>query len=570
MRIRYKIFLSLTLLITVIVVMGLIYAFNNAKEQAQQLARADIHRASQLVNLTLQSTVEDVQDLADTLVKKNALAVLMVLGLNERLENEISLLKSGVKNRLTTVLAFKNNGALVTRQKTDLAHQLIQLYQKKTLSWTDRKISTVEFIDKLPMALTVAPFFSEEGQWLGSYWVSKPLNELLVNKNYEDLSEFRVSFHPDSRTPSIKIPEIGFWEMWTYLIGATRSEAFITESFALPGNEAKGSVVVKINYHKYLIPLENVLVSISAVALVGLLLILFIVYAFSLYFSRPLERLTQALKMLETGDFAFSIQTQRKDEIGDLVEGFLAMRASLQQRTKKLEKLAHTLDLLLSILTHDLAPDMRASYNRWELMQKDLKSMDLQQIEERIQSIIKSGGQFKFTLSNLTTLVKQQQGQLTITPEQVPLRDLLENVLKTVNDTAQKKSIALRVNHQEGSFFADYEMILIVLRNIVMNALKFTHAQGEVIISVKNGPQKIKIMIRDNGIGIAAETLEFLFDPSFRKTKIGTEGEVGKGIGLILCRALVEMNKGEIEATSVLGKGSTFTITLPTTGNGMV
>jgi signal transduction histidine kinase len=102
-----------------------------------------------------------------------------------------------------------------------------------------------------------------------------------------------------------------------------------------------------------------------------------------------------------------------------------------------------------------------------------------------------------------------------------------------------------------------------VLRNLISNALWFTNTGGEVKISTSTVDRFVEVAVSDTGIGISQDDLAKLFriDKKFRKN--GTAGEHGTGLGLILCKDLIEMNGGQIRVESQVGKGSTFTFTLP-------
>ena len=106
-------------------------------------------------------------------------------------------------------------------------------------------------------------------------------------------------------------------------------------------------------------------------------------------------------------------------------------------------------------------------------------------------------------------------------------------------------------------------MLKTVLRNLVSNAIKFTHTGGRVIIDAEEKNEHIIISVADDGIGIQPEKLTRLFDISHRQTTTGTAEETGTGLGLILCKEFVEKNGGKIWVESEYGKGSDFKFTMP-------
>jgi signal transduction histidine kinase len=139
----------------------------------------------------------------------------------------------------------------------------------------------------------------------------------------------------------------------------------------------------------------------------------------------------------------------------------------------------------------------------------------------------------------------------------------LNHSLATAN--AEQKQIILRnLVAKDTLAYADRDMIDTVFRNLVSNALKFTHSGGSIEVSSTQHETEIEIAISDTGTGITKEDLAKLFRIDLKHTHLGTAGEQGTGLGLILCKELVEKNGGRIWVESEAGKGTTFRFTVPT------
>lgn len=110
--------------------------------------------------------------------------------------------------------------------------------------------------------------------------------------------------------------------------------------------------------------------------------------------------------------------------------------------------------------------------------------------------------------------------------------------------------------------YSDEAAVSVAIRNLVSHALKFSHTGKHIHISVKTEGESAHVSVTDSGIGMASEKAQELFTLN-KKSEKGTAGEKGTGLGLILCKELVELNRGLIWAESALGEGSTFTFTLP-------
>ena len=106
-------------------------------------------------------------------------------------------------------------------------------------------------------------------------------------------------------------------------------------------------------------------------------------------------------------------------------------------------------------------------------------------------------------------------------------------------------------------------MLESILHNLITNAIKFTHKLGKIQISAYRKDKMVEVTIKDNGIGLSAKKVESLFHIDENVSSRGTEGEKGSGLGLLLCKEFVEINKGEIRVESIPGEGACFSFTLP-------
>ena len=147
----------------------------------------------------------------------------------------------------------------------------------------------------------------------------------------------------------------------------------------------------------------------------------------------------------------------------------------------------------------------------------------------------------------------------------IKIKDMVDDARNFKMAGAAKKNIKLTYAiDRELEVIADKDMLRIVLRNLVVNAIKFTKPGGEIVIGVKRKNDKAEISIKDNGIGIPAEKQREIFSLKTNST-YGTNEEKGMGLGLMLCKEFVEYQNGTIWFESEEGKGSTFFISLPLT-----
>jgi len=133
-----------------------------------------------------------------------------------------------------------------------------------------------------------------------------------------------------------------------------------------------------------------------------------------------------------------------------------------------------------------------------------------------------------------------------------------------LSSAAQNKNIITQVNVPESvTLYADPNMMMSVLLNLMSNALKFTHAGGYVNLIAEVQQDQVLIHVQDTGVGMSEEQIDKFFVTNQPKSVKGTDGERGTGLGMLLCKQFVEKNKGKIQIKSVMGEGTTFTVALP-------
>lgn len=167
-------------------------------------------------------------------------------------------------------------------------------------------------------------------------------------------------------------------------------------------------------------------------------------------------------------------------------------------------------------------------------------------------------------LENLLEWSRMQSGVIEFKPGLFNLTEIIKSVIEIKSQKAKEKEIELRFNREEDLItYGDKNMIETVLRNLINNAIKFTHSKGTIKVKASKKDGKIGVSIKDNGIGIKPEHLGKLFNIESNFSTFGTANEKGTGLGLILVNEFIRKNKGKITVKSEIGKGSNFTFYLP-------
>jgi len=219
-------------------------------------------------------------------------------------------------------------------------------------------------------------------------------------------------------------------------------------------------------------------------------------------------------------------------------------------------------DKFFSIIAHDLKNPFSVLMGMSDLLKNSIDNLQMEDIKE-FAGMINSASTDTYEL--LTELLEWSRLQTkSIKPQPVKINVLTEvkNTIKLLSVQADKKGLELINNIKKGTFvLADKKMFNTILRNLISNSIKFTSSGSITISSVKD--EFVKISVADTGIGIAKENLSKLFRVDEMFTTKGTSKETGTGLGLILCKEMVELNGGKISVESQEGKGTKFTISLP-------
>ena len=223
-----------------------------------------------------------------------------------------------------------------------------------------------------------------------------------------------------------------------------------------------------------------------------------------------------------------------------------------------------TKDKFFTVLTHDLIEPFSLLLNQTETLEQEAKKLDIASVKKNSGIIYHSSKDLFQLLENLLQWSRNQRGITDFHPGYFDLNKTINHLISLVEVSAVKKSIELRSELKEALIvYGDETQISTVLRNILNNAIKFTHIGGKVKVILKDKGHHAKVIVEDNGMGINPEDLKKLFRIDTHLTTKGTANERGTGLGLIIAYELILKNRGEISVESEEGKGTCFTVTVP-------
>lgn len=237
----------------------------------------------------------------------------------------------------------------------------------------------------------------------------------------------------------------------------------------------------------------------------------------------------------------------------------------IQEQNAELKALNATKDKFFSIVSHDLRAPLNSLWafstiileNMHELSKEQLQhfSKELRQLVERTMKMT----------DNLIAWAKVQMNDSVVHPELIPLKSFLPEVCQLYEDIAGAKQLHLSYNiASDLTVRADKDQLSLIIRNLISNAIKYSHEGSTIAIGAFEENGKVNITVTDTGIGMNAETLESVFGDGPIQSMRGTSGESGTGLGLKLSREFALVNGGTLSATSTPGKGTAFTLALPT------
>ncbi len=375
-------------------------------------------------------------------------------------------------------------------------------------------------------------------------------------------------------------------------------------------DRALGEVVSAVSIR---IPLETAYTSVHhlamqlAIVFGAVLVVLFGVIMFlnKRWVFRPLEEFRNKAQAIATDptQLGEQITAPKGTELADLAGSFNSMSVALQvernelearvrQRTMKLEELNANLlqemaerqqaeemtrqanqqlqqsnaekDKLFSIIAHDLKSPLSGIMSSTQLLAEDIDTFSEREITMLAAELHKSTRNMMALLDDLMQWARMGQGNLEFALEPSSLHELVGISLNSAQDVAGQKNITITTDiPRHLTALVDKPMINTVIRNLLFNAVKFTPRGGEIFVTAHHEGDSIRMAVKDRGIGMDMETLSNLFALSREKLRLGTEGEKGTGLGLMLCKQFIEKHGGQIWAESEPGKGATVFFTLP-------
>ena len=229
----------------------------------------------------------------------------------------------------------------------------------------------------------------------------------------------------------------------------------------------------------------------------------------------------------------------------------------LNQSYKDLEQSLEDNDQLLRVVAHDLRNPISAIHGFSDHLIEQAYNDDVKEIAQMIFKVTSD------TIVLIEEILESQGVEKRVSAERIDLKEVIEYSVSVSNFKAKDKNIAIKTSLESHSSMLVRDQIWRALINLIDNSIKFSFQNSAIEIDLKKDKDKALITIRDYGIGIPESLKAVLLEPNESKMRKGTLGEESNGLGLVLCKKLVQENNGKMWFESEVGKGTTFFITFP-------
>jgi signal transduction histidine kinase len=305
--------------------------------------------------------------------------------------------------------------------------------------------------------------------------------------------------------------------------------------------------------------------AVIAFAVMSILLALVLGYAISWSLIGPVEQIDERLRQIGAGNFAARIEVPNRDELGALASDINRMSDELGRLYRQLETASRHKSEFLANMSHELRTPLNAIIGFSEVLEARMfGELNAKQLEY-VHDIHSSGRHLLSLINDILDLSKIEAGKVALEEAPFHLSTAMEGALTLIRERAARHGIdvKLEVDERLGEIVADERKVRQVLLNLLSNAVKFTPDGGRIDVRATVVDGTVEVSVKDTGIGIAPQDQEAIFEEFRQVGHNAMHKREGTGLGLTLARKFVELHGGRIRVQSELGKGSTFTFSLP-------
>lgn len=281
----------------------------------------------------------------------------------------------------------------------------------------------------------------------------------------------------------------------------------------------------------------------------------------------PLEQITKALSRVKEGIYGEKIEYKAQDEIGELASSFNTMTETIMLKEEEAKKTDIAKDEFLAMITHELKTPLVPIQGYADILLSGHLGKLTDKQRERIGIIKSSAASLLQLISDLLDVQKLELGQLKMKKLTVDIHDTVVKSIETLLPQIDEAKITVENKVDKGLQVPhDAERINQVLTNLIKNSLKAVKPNtGKITISSEEDANEVRIHVTDNGVGIPYDKQSKIFTKFYQVDASLTREKGGSGLGLSICKGIIEAHGGKISLKSTPGTGTTITFTLPKT-----
>ncbi len=328
------------------------------------------------------------------------------------------------------------------------------------------------------------------------------------------------------------------------------------------GEEVYGGIVLHSSLTETKSIVSNIRETVLWALLVGTVISVALISYLSWSISRPLQKIDAAAAEIGMGNYSRRIDVTSEDEIGELASTINAMAEKLEKIETERQKLDRIRTDFLANVSHELRTPLTAMQGFLEALQDGL--IDEEGRHRYYDIMYSETMHMNRLLDDIMHLIRLRNKEVVINKYPVQVKPLLEKIMLKFSKEMEEKNnrFQLELDEQLPEVYADQTRIEQIISNVVKNSIKFTE-NGEVRLSAKEDGEYIRFEISDTGIGMSETDLEYIWERFYKADRGRSRKDTGTGLGLAIVKELVELHEGKVKAASELGKGSTFTIWIP-------
>lgn len=283
-------------------------------------------------------------------------------------------------------------------------------------------------------------------------------------------------------------------------------------------------------------------------------------------FTKPLKEFLHATQELEKGNFSVRANIKTNDELSQLSDAFNRSTLALSKMEEERHQLDKAKSEFLSIVSHELRTPITPLKAQLQMLQQEYFGKLTEKQQESLTVILRNAERLNKIIEDFLEISRIEAARLKFVFKQINPQEITQETVRFMEGFAKEKNISLvMISEPLSSIEADPDRISQVLRNLVHNAIKFSPQNSTIEIHTDLQKDYVRFSVKDQGVGLTPEDQIRVFEPFYQVAGSLSRNYGGTGLGLTICRGIIEAQKGKIWVVSKPGEGSTFYFTIPLT-----